>query len=212
MARVRRSWFVSLLVVATLVGCGGASGPPARGVLESNVEGWRFRRYQRLLDVEIWVADNPGVAHTASYARGAAEKRGRLAAGDVVSAVVTRYQRGLGVDRALIEFARKLARDATYRVEERVVGEVRLLLVSGGGEAWALWPAARHVVKLGGPGVVDVPEDLIAAYGERYPSRLEPDALERPLPPGPEASPPAPAAPFDPDHPEPTWQDGKSGT
>ena len=51
-----------------------------------------------------------------------------------------------------------------------------------GGEAWALWAGPRHVVKVGGPGRTDVPADVVAAYGARYPSRLESGALDGPLP------------------------------
>jgi hypothetical protein len=146
------------------------------------VGGWGFRRYQSVLDVEVWVAENRAVAHTASYARVAAEKRGRLGEDDVVSAFVTRYQSDAGIDRALIRFARRLAGESRYRVEEREVSGVRLVEVRGAGEVWAIWPAERHVVKLGGPRREEVPAALIAAYAELYPSRLRPGALDAPLP------------------------------
>jgi hypothetical protein len=194
------------VVVLLTVGCGGADGPPRRGVVEHDVDGWSFRRYQRLLDVEVWVQGNPAVAHSVSYARGLAEKRGRLASGDVVNAVVTRYGKDLGIDRGLVQFARRLAQDRSYRVEERTVADVRLLWITGGGEAWAMWPARQHVVKVGGPGRVDVPDALIEAYGERYRSRLTAGALDAPLPPAPGAPPPAEPA-FDPAEPRPTWRD-----
>jgi hypothetical protein len=186
MPSVRR--FVAILVVA-VAACGGHATPPERGVLEGQLGGWTFRRYQRLLDVEVWVQDNPAIAHGASYVRTAAERRGHLSDADVASAVVTRYRTSAGVDRALVELARRLAHDASYTVEERSIQGVRLFTVTGGGEAWALWSAHRHVVKIGGPRRTDVPEDLIEAYGERYPSRIAAGALEGPLPPGPTAAP-----------------------
>lgn len=192
------------------IACGGPDAPPARGVIEGDVDGWSFRRYQSVLDVEVWVPNNRAVAHTASYARKEAEKRGRLSEQDVVSAFVTRYQSDTGIERALIKFVRRLAQESGYRVEEREVGDVRLVAVSGAGETWALWPSRRHVVKIGGPGRRDVPESVIEAYGERYPSELRAGALDAPLPPGAEPpSRPEPEEPFDPDNPKPEWKKAK---
>lgn len=177
--------------------CGGAERPPPRGVIENDVGGWSFRRYQSVLDVEVWVTDNRAVAHTASYALKEAEKRGRLGDDDVVSAFVTRYDADDGVDRALVRFVRRLASESGYRIEERTVSGVRLIEVRGAGEVWATWPSARHVVKIGGPRRAAIPEALIAAYAKRYPSRLAEGALEAPLPggdePGLEPAPERPA-------------------
>lgn len=163
-------------------GCGGPDVAPPRGVIENDVDGWSFRRYQSVLDVEVWVSENRAVAHTASYAHKQAEKRGRLSDDDVVSAFVTRYQNDAGIQRALVQFVRRLASESGYRVEEREIGDVRLVEIRGAGEVWAMWPSARHVVKIGGPGRQSVPETLVAAYGERYPSRLSAGALDAPLP------------------------------
>jgi len=202
---------VSLTVVALLaIACGGPDAPPVRGVIESDVDGWSFRRYQSVLDVEVWVPNNRAVAHTASYARKEAEKRGRLSEQDVVSAFVTRYQTDAGIERALIKFVRRLAQESGYRVEEREVADVRLVAISGAGETWALWPARRHVVKIGGPGRRDVPESVVEAYGERYPSELKAGALDAPLPGGPEPTKaPEPEEPFDPKNPKPEWKKAK---
>jgi len=167
--------------LALATGCGGAAPPPPRGVIESDVGGWSFRRYQSVLDVEVWVSDNRAVAHTASYARKEAEKRGRLSEDDVVSAFVTRYQSDQGIDRALIQFVRRLAGESGYRVEEREVQGVRLIEVRGAGEVWGMWPADRHVVKIGGPREAPLPDAVVAAYGKRYPSRLAQGALDAPL-------------------------------
>jgi hypothetical protein len=197
--------------LALAVACGGPDTPPARGVIENDLDGWSFRRYQSVLDVEVWVPDNRAVAHTASYARKEAEKRGQLSEQDVVSAFVTRYQTDTGIERALVKFVRRLAQESGYRVEEREIGDVRLVAVSGAGETWALWPARRHVVKIGGPGRRDIPESVIEAYGERYPSELKTGALDAPLPAGPDPalSKPAKEEPFDPEHPKPEWDKGK---
>src|SRR5688572_4130830 len=96
--------------------CGGQLPPPTRRVIEADVGGWHFRRYQRTVDVEVYVQDNPAVAHTASYARVDAEKAGRLDEGDVASVFVTEYQRDKGVGGALVRFARRLAQEAGYVV------------------------------------------------------------------------------------------------
>jgi predicted nucleic acid-binding protein len=169
--------------ISLAAGCGGPDRPPPRGVIESDVGGWSFRRYQSVLDVEVWVSDNRAVAHTASYAHKEAEKRGRLSDDDVVSAFVTRYQSDAGIEPALVRFVRRLAGESGYRVEEREVGGVRLVEVRGAGEVWAIWPAALHVVKIGGPGRDSIPDAIIAAYGERYPSRLAAGALDARVPP-----------------------------
>jgi hypothetical protein len=162
--------------------CGGAEKPPSRGVIENDVADWTFRRYQSVLDVEVWVSDNRAVAHTASYAHKEGVKRGRLLEEDVVSAFVTRYESDAGIDRALVQFARRLAGESGYRVEEREIGDVRVVEIRGAGEVWAIWPARQHVVKIGGPGRQSIPESLIEAYGDRYPSRLAAGALDAPLP------------------------------
>jgi hypothetical protein len=207
---MRTAALLTAAAVLAIAACGGPDAPPRRGVIESDVDGWSFRRYQSVLDVEVWVPGNRAVAHTASYARKEAEKRGRLGEEDVVSAFVTRYQRNSGIERALVKFVRRLAQESGYRVEEREVGDVRLVAVSGGGEAWALWPSRRHVVKIGGPGRRDVPEAVIEAYGERYPSVLKAGALDAPLPGGAEpARAPEPEEPFDPANPKPEWNKGK---
>ncbi|HWM87815.1 MAG TPA: hypothetical protein VNO33_18300 [Kofleriaceae bacterium] len=151
-------------------------------MIENDVGGWSFRRYQSVLDVEVWVSDNNAVAHTASYAHKDAEKRGRLSDEDVVSAFVTRYDSDQGIERALVQFARRLSGESGYRVAEREVGGVRLIEIRAAGEAWAMWPARQHVIKIGGPGRESIPEALVEAYGERYPSGLDSGALDAPLP------------------------------
>jgi hypothetical protein len=195
-----------------LVACGSKPPPPARGVIETDLGSWQFRRYQALHDVEVWVPDNQALAHTASYVRGEAAKTGRLALSDVVNVFVTRYQREPGILRALIKFARRLAQESGYVVEERKQGGVRLIAITGPDEKWVLWPARGHVVKIGGRELDAVPTALIKAYGERYPSRLDSGMLDGPLPEEPTPDERAPArSPYDPDHPTPDW-DGSRRT
>ncbi len=214
-------WIVVLAGLAVLVACGGTPPPPKRGVLENNVSSWKFRRYQELLDVEVWVDKNKAVAHTASYVRGKAEKEGRLDAGDIVNVFVTRYENDLGVLRATVKFVRRLAQEAGYQVEEDKVGGVRLFSISRNDERWMIWAAKRHVVKVGGQDVGKVPKALVKAYGKRYPSRIKGGMLEGPLP----EEPALPAddkdgddgddgdkeEPYNPDNPTPDWDKYEPG-
>ena len=170
--------FALVAAVWCAAGCGGRLPVPARRVIEGDIDGWRFRRYQLVVDVEVYIEGNPARAHTASYVRDAAIRAGSLGAGDVVSAFVTEYKARGGVRQALVRFARRLAQESGYRVEEKHVGGQRVLHVSGHGEGWAFWTSGPYVVKVGGPGSGDVPGGLIGAYGRRYPSELPREALE----------------------------------
>jgi hypothetical protein len=180
--------------IPLVTSCGGAERPPSRGVIEGDIDAWSFRRYQSLLDVEVWVNDNRAVAHTASYAHKDAEKRGKLTEQDVVVAFVTRYQRDAGIARALVQFVRRLASESGYRIAEREVKGVRLVEIRGTSEVWAMWPSQSHVIKIGGLGRSSVPDAIIRAYGARYPSRLQAGALDAPLAPPVKAAEPRPAA------------------
>lgn len=169
-------------------GCGGRPPVPRRGVVEGDVGGWKFRRFQPVLDVEVWVADNKAEAFTASYVRDEAERRGRIEDRDVVSVFVTRYELDRGVLRETVKLARRLAQESGYVVDEGEVGGVRSVSILGHGEAWVMWAAGKHVVKVGGRGREDVPSGVVEAYGERYPSVMPGSVLEGPLPPaGPRA-------------------------
>lgn len=210
LATIRRALLASTTLL--FVACGGSPPPPARGVLEQNVSSWKFRRYQALQDVEVWVSGNKALAHTASYVRGDAEKAGQLETSDVVNAFVTRYERDQGILRAVIKFARRLAQESGYVVEERKQSGVRLIAITGPDEKWVLWPATSHVVKIGGRELESVPGALVEAYGERYPSRLGEGMLEGPLPEEPSPDEQAPEQePYDPDNPTPDWKDYKPG-
>jgi len=190
-------------------GCGGRPPPPPRGVVEGDLGSWRFRRYQPVLDVEVWVEGNTAAAYTATYVRGEAEKQGRLGDRDLVSVFVTRYEKDDGVAQETARFAKRLAKESGYEVEETEIGGVRALSIRGHGEVWVMWTAARHVVKVGGRGRDDVPESVVEAYAERYPSTLASGALRAPLP----AEKAEPAAPYDPNNPTPDWDsyDSKRG-
>lgn len=194
------------LALAAGGACGGRPPIPPRGVGETSIDGWQFRRFQQVLDIEVWVADDPAEAFAGSYVRGAAERAGHLAADDVVNAVVTRYQKPDGVLRATVVFLRRLAQEAGYTVDEDRVEGVRLVVIAGNGERWAMWASEAHVVKLGGRGLSRVPGALIEWYGDRYPSTMPAGVMEGPLPAGPAQPAPPPDQPYDPDNPTPDWQ------
>ena len=193
-----------ILLAALLFGCGGRPPPPTRGVLEKDLSSWKFRRYQQLLDVEVWVPRNKGVAYTASYAHGEALKRGRVEDKDVCNAFVTRYQRHAGIERQLVRFARRLAQESGYAVDEREIEGVRVIEVSGHGETWAIWASRGHVIKVGGRGIDQVPGAVVEAYGAPYPSVLRSGVLEGALPEGADEERPGPSE-RDPDNPTPDW-------
>lgn len=183
--------------------------------MEGDVGSWKFRRFQPVLDVEVWVADNKAEAFTASYVRDEAERKGRIEDRDVVSVFVTRYQEERGVLRETVKLARRLAQESGYAVDEGKVGGVRAVTIVGHGEAWVMWAAGKHVVKVGGRGREDVPAGMVEAYGERYPSILPGTVLEGPLPPsgGASAQPDDEEgkkkphkAPYDPSSPRPDWE------
>jgi hypothetical protein len=196
------------LGLALISSCGGPDKPPKRGVLEQDLEKFAFRRYQKVLDIEVWVPKNQGKAYTASYVRKNAEKVGRLEETDIVNAFVTRYKQDVGIERALVKFARRLAQESGYTVEETKLGGARVIRVSGAGEAWAIWSSKRHVVKVGGRGLEKIPESVVEAYAERYPSRLKAGILDGPLPEGTEQKAPKKEE-FDPKNPRPDFDEGK---
>jgi hypothetical protein len=203
-----RAVLVALLVVGLggLGACGGSPPIPKRGVVESDLGSWKFRRFQGpLLDVEVWIEGNKGIAHSASYITAESEKRGQITDKDLVNVTVTKYEKDDGIIRETVRFARRLASEKGYQVEEDKVEGVRLLQIKGPGEAWVMWPARGYVVKIGGQGRTNVPEGLIEDYGDRFASRLPGGSLEGPLPPGPAELPKKgdEKEPYDPKNPHP---------
>jgi hypothetical protein len=193
-----------LLIALVLAGCGGHPPPPKRGVVEADLGGWKFRRFQPVLDVEVYVENNKAEAYTASYVSETAEKRGHVEDKDVVSVFVTRYEHDDGVVRETVKLARRLAAEQGYQVDESKIDGERALTINGHGESWVMWPAKKHVVKVGGRGRSDVPKGVIASYTDRYPSLLPGGALEGALPPGPDDKPKKQdKEPYDPNHPKP---------
>ena len=187
-----------------IAACGGKPPVPKRGVVEGDLGSWKFRRFQPVLDVEVWVDGNKAEAYTASYVTDSAEKKGKVEEKDIVNVFVTRYEREDGVVRETVKLARRLAAEQGYQVDEKKIDGARTLTITGNGEAWVMWPAKKHVVKVGGRGRENVPSAMIESYADRYPSQLPGGSLEGPLPPGPDSPPkPDPKDPYDPKNPKP---------
>lgn len=195
--------FLIVGALVALTACGGRPPVPKRGVVEGDLGGWKFRRFQPVLDVEVWVEGNKAEAFTASYVTEAAEKRGQIADEDIVNVFVTRYERPDGVVRETVKLVRRLAAEQGYQVDERKIGGARALTILGNGEAWVMWPASKHVVKVGGRGRDTVPASMVASYADRYPSQLPGGSLEGPLPDGPDRGQPKPEPGYDPKNPKP---------
>jgi hypothetical protein len=177
---------VMVLATLAIIACGGHPPPPKRGVVEGDLGSWKFRRFQPVLDVEVWVEGNKAQAYTASYVTDEAEKTGHVEDKDVVNVFVTRYEKPDGVLRETVKLVRRLAAEGGYRVDEDKIGGVRALTINGHGESWVMWAAKQHVVKVGGRGRETVPESVVKSYGNRYPSQIASGALEGPLPAGPD--------------------------
>lgn len=196
---------ISVAIVLALSGCGSRPPVPKRLVVEADLGGWKFRRFQGpLLDIEVWVAGNKGEAYSASYITAASEKRGRIGEEDLVNVTVTRYERPDGVVRETVKLVRRLAAERGYQATEQKIEGVRALSIEGPGEAWVIWPSGKYVVKVGGQGRQTIPASVVERYGDRYPSGLPGGALEGALPPGPADRPnPEGKEPYDPSNPKP---------
>ncbi len=196
---------VLLAVLLATLACGGTPPVPKNGVIEGNLgDDWIYKRNQSLRDIEVFVPNNPGTAFTASYVLGSAQKTGRIQNSDIVSAFVTRYEKDDGIVRETVRFARRLAAEKGYRVDETKIAGTRALSISGSDETWVMWPAKGHVVKVGGVGRSDVPESVVEDYADRYPSLLPGGALEGALPPGEDEKPVVEEKPaYDPNAPKP---------
>ena len=148
-----------------------ACGPsiPARFVLERDIDHWSYRRYQRVLDVEIQVPNNPAVGHTATYVQRATRTSRTIPFANVFVVV---YENPQGLAGEVREQVRALG---SYEVSVRDLGGGRVwYLDAGPGDRWALWVSGPHVVKVGASeGMDDVPQDVVSAYMGIYPSDLD---------------------------------------
>lgn len=197
-----------LLIAVIVAACGGKPPVPKRLVVEGDVGSWKFRRFQGpLLDIEVWVDGNKGEAFSASYITETSEKTGKIADKDLVNVTVTKYEKPDGVVRETVKLVRRLAAEKGYQVDEKKLKGVRALRITGPSETWVMWPSGKYVVKVGGQGRENVPENMVGSYGDRYPSQLPGGSLEGPLPAGPEEKPKTePKDPYDPKNPKPDME------
>lgn len=157
----------TLLSLSVALALCGACGPklPPRYVLEKDLEGYKFRRYQQVLDVELAFDGNPAVGHTATYVRGGKTVH-------VAPVFITVYQRGSG----LAESVRQRLRDMTgYTFDiTKMHGAYVYRMRGDSKDSWLIWLSGRQLVKLGAPdGESEVPEALLEAYLDAYPSDLD---------------------------------------
>lgn len=152
-----------LLLLIVLLACGPKL--PPRYVIERDIDGYRYRRYQKSLDIEIPVAENHAVGHMATYVRG----------GDTVTLApvfVTVYERATGLTETVRTTLRSMD---SYTFDIVRQGRANLFRMRGdSGDVWVLWVSGPHLVKIGAPqGEPTVPEALIEAYLAHYPSDLD---------------------------------------
>jgi hypothetical protein len=150
-------------LTASLLGCGPKL--PARYVIESDIDGYAYRRYQQVLDVELPIEGNAAVGHTATYVRGGSTVR-------VAPVFVTTYERAAGLTETVRQRLRGMD-DYSLDVA-KVSGEYLWRMRGQAGDLWVVWVSDRHLAKVGAPeGEAEVPPELIEAYLDLYPSDLD---------------------------------------
>jgi hypothetical protein len=149
--------------LGALYGCG--SSLPARFVVERDVGELRYRRYQKVLDVEFPIEGNAAVGHTASYVQ-----RGTGHEVHFATAFVTVYEKGASL---AAEVRERLDTLGTYELSVGDLEGEYVWWLDGGSDRWALWVSDRYLVKLGAPRGEEIPEDLAETYTDLYPSDLD---------------------------------------
>ena len=144
-------------------GCGPKR--PPRYVIESDVAGYHYRRYQKVLDIELPIPENPAVGHTATYVRGGEPLQ-------IVPVFVTAYHRATGLTESVRERLREM--DA-YTFGVRKLARENIWEMRGeSGDVWQLWVSGNQLVKIGAPeGHPRVPPEVVEAYLDFYPSDLD---------------------------------------
>jgi hypothetical protein len=138
---------------------------PPRYVIERDLESYKFRRYQQVLDVELPIEGNEAVGHTATYVRGGKSVR-------VVPVFITVYQRGAGLAETLRQRLRNMQGYSFDIVKAH--GDHVFRMRGESKDSWLLWLSGRALVKLGAPdGESETPDELLEAYLEKYPSDLD---------------------------------------
>lgn len=156
-----KTWLLGL----TLFSCACASSLPPRYVIEHDLDGYAYRRYQKSFDIEIPVADNSATGHTAAYL---------LRDGDdvaVYTAFVTVYAHAASL---AAEVRSGLARMPGYALTPgELAGQNVWMLASNDPERFCVWPSGRYLVKLGAPKSAPFPDAIAKAYASLYPSDLD---------------------------------------
>lgn len=154
-----------VLAAALLVACVGCTPKrPPRYVIESDVAGYHYRRYQKVLDIELPIPENPAVGHTATYVRGGEPP-------EVVPVFITAYERAPGLTESVRQRLRAME---AYTLEVRKVAGENIWQMRGeSGDVWLLWVSGTQLVKIGAPeGEPRVPPAVAEAYLKHYPSDL----------------------------------------
>ena len=147
-----------------LLACG--SDLPARYVIERDAGDFAYRRYQRVLDVEVIVPGNAATGYTATYLR-----RGSQSDVAIATAFVSVYDHPASLAAEVHERLSALQR---YRMSVIELGSGNVWLLDGGpNERWAAWVSSRYLIKLGAPAGQEFPEALVDAYMDLYPSDLD---------------------------------------
>jgi len=156
-----KTWLLGLVLLT----CACASSLPPRFVIEHDLDGYAYRRYQKSFDIEIPVADNSATGHTAAYL---------LREGDdvaVYTAFVTVYARAASL---AAEVRGGLARMPGYTLTPgELAGQNVWMLASNDPERFCVWPSGRYLVKLGAPKSAPFPDAIAKAYASLYPSDLD---------------------------------------
>jgi hypothetical protein len=141
-------------------------------VIEHDLGAFAYRRYQKSLDIEVPIAGNEAVGHTASYLRRGAQ--GEVA---VATAFVTIYAHG----KQLVTKARAALQNLggyTLTTVE-LAGEPVWQLDTPGRERWCVWVSKRRLIKIGVQAGQPFPEDVVVPYLALYPSEVQLDADTR---------------------------------
>ena len=142
-----------------------SSSLPARFVLEQDLGGYHYRRYQETLEAELPVAGNRAHGHTALYLQRSA--RGVAA----ISAFVTVYERPARLTETLRAALGELP---GYELQtESIGGQYAWTLASSSEPSFWLWTSGRYLVKLGASARQRVPDAIVEAYAALYPSDLD---------------------------------------
>jgi hypothetical protein len=163
-ARALPAWLAALGSLVALAACGPSI--PARFVLEHDLGELSYRRYQRVLDVELPVEGNVAVGHTATYVR-----RSDTAGVPYVNAFVTVYDHAPGLAAEIRAHVDSLA---SYRSSVVDIEGGRAFALDGGpSDRWWLWVSSNRVVKIGGTADEGLTRRVISAYMGVYPSDLD---------------------------------------